>query len=238
MLKKTRKPPFIRRFLRMFSFFLLIIFCCFFIGKIKQNKEFPIRQVAVYGVKHLDQQAMQHQLEPLVKNGFFGVEVEQIKDCILQMPWVADVAVRRIWPDQVMITVAERDPAARWNHHSLLSYSGEIFRPTEDTYPANLPDFMGPEGEQIHMLQYYTRMNDLLKPLHTKVAQLELTPYLSWNMQFADGMKVNLGYKDVLTRVRHFVKVYPKIVGTRAADVEYIDLRYSNGLAVRWKTVL
>jgi cell division septal protein FtsQ len=31
------------------------------------------------------------------------------------------------------------------------------------------------------------------------------------------------------------VKVYPKIVGMHESDVEYIDLRYSNGIAVKWK---
>jgi cell division septal protein FtsQ len=40
-----------------------------------------------------------------------------------------------------------------------------------------------------------------------------------------------------LTRLSHFVKVYPKIIGERAAQVEYIDLRYQDGLAIRWKTI-
>ena len=61
-----------------------------------------------------------------------------------------------------------------------------------------------------------------------------MTSDLSWNMMFNNGIKMHVGYKDVLTRISHFVKVYPKIVGERANDVEYIDLRYSNGMAVRW----
>jgi cell division protein FtsQ len=64
-----------------------------------------------------------------------------------------------------------------------------------------------------------------------------MSPYLSWDIELTNGMKMRLGYKDVLTRVSHFVKVYPKIVGERVSDVDYVDLRYPNGLAVRWKTV-
>jgi cell division protein FtsQ len=174
---------------------------------------------------------------PLVSKGFFAVEVEFVKERILQLPWVADVSVRRVWPDQVIVVVTERDPIAFWNETSLLSSSGEIFSPKENTFPTGLPHFSGPDGEQIHMLEFYSKIDHTLRPLHLKITQLELTPYLSWNMMFAGGMKVHLGYKDVLTRINHFVKVYPKIVGERAADVDYIDLRYPNGLAVRWKTV-
>jgi cell division protein FtsQ len=126
---------------------------------------------------------------------------------------------------------------AFWNENSLLSTTGEIFNPASETFPVGLPHFVGPDGQQISMLEFYSKINNLLNPLHLKLKRLELSPYLSWDLEFANGMKVRLGYKDVLTRVSHFVKVYQKIVGERAADVDYVDLRYPNGLAVRWKTV-
>ncbi len=112
----------------------------------------------------------------------------------------------------------------------------KCFSPKVDGLPDSLPKFIGPDGEQLHVLEYYNKINQLLEPVHVKIARLELTPYQSWIMTFDNGMKVNIGYKDVLTRIEHFVKVYPKIVGKRASDVEYVDLRYQNGLAVRWKT--
>jgi len=41
-----------------------------------------------------------------------------------------------------------------------------------------------------------------------------------------------------LTHISHFVKVYPKIIGERANQVDYVDLRYSNGLAIHWKNII
>ncbi len=220
------------------ALFLLLLAASFFsVNKMKETDEFPIRQVKVYGVKNLNLQATERMLVPLVNKGFFGVDVDLIKEQLLQLPWIADVAVRRVWPDQVMITVSERDAVAFWNENSLLSTTGEIFNPAAESFPAGLPHFVGPDGQQISMLEFYSKINALLNPLHLKVKRLELSPYLSWDVEFANGMKVRLGYKDVLTRVSHFVKVYQKIVGERAADVDYVDLRYPNGLAVRWKTV-
>lgn len=218
---------------------LIILFTgsIFAFNKIKNAHEFRIKHVKVYGVKHVDHLAVQRLLLPLVSKGFFGIEIETIKERLQQMPWIADVSVRRIWPDQVVITVAERNPIARWNHKSLLSSGGEIFSPEIKSYPEDLPQLIGPDGAHLHMLEYYSKIKRLLLPLNFKIDQLELTPYASWNLTLAGGMKVHLGYKDILTRIHHFVKVYPKIVGERATDVEYVDLRYPNGLAVRWKTV-
>jgi cell division protein FtsQ len=214
---------------------LSLIFC--FLYELCHRVTFPIAEVKVFGAQHLNQQELQHELVPFVRKGFFGVEVAAIKDQLLQLPWVADVSVQRIWPNEVTIHITERQPIAHWNGNSLLSSKGEIFTPGADSYRESLPEFIGPTGEQAQLLEYYQKINLLLTPLHFKVARLELTAYQTWNIVFDTGVKVNVGYKDVLTRLSHFVKVYPKIIGERAAQVEYIDLRYQDGLAIRWKTI-
>lgn len=199
--------------------------------------QFPIQEVKVIGANHINHQQMQQLLRPFVSKGFFGVEVEEIKEKILQISWVSHVSVRRIWPNQVWINIAEKKPVARWNKDSLLTSVGDLFIPREGEPSDDLPQFIGPDGKQIYILEYYNRINNLLSPLHFKIARLEFTPSHIWNITLNNGMKLTLDHKDFLTRFRHFVKVYPRIIGNRAAEIEYIDLRYSNGVAVRWKTV-
>jgi cell division protein FtsQ len=152
------------------------------------------------------------------------------------MPWVSGIFVRRYWPDRIEITIIEKNAVARWNEQGLLSDKGEIFSPHQTTYPDKLPMFSGPDGKQITMLQTFIEMNRLFAPLHARITQLELSPYLSWKLMLDNGMILRIGHKDVLTRVDHFVKVYPKVIGDRIMDVEYVDLRYPNGMAVRWRT--
>jgi len=128
------------------------------------------------------------------------------------------------------------EPIARWNKQGLLSGTGEIFLPQEQNYSETLPILVGPDGKQMMMLGYFNEINRLLQPLHVKISSLELTSYLSWKLILENGIVLQMGHKDVLTRLNHFVKVYPKIIGDHAVDVDYIDLRYPNGIAVRWKT--
>lgn len=212
----------------------IVLTFIFMINQFKLSHYFPIQTVRVYGAKHLEPEEMMDMLGPLVDKGFFNVNVTSIRDRLLQTPWVANILVRRHWPNQVEIMVVEKNAIANWRS-SLLSEKGELFTPHQSTYPEDLPTFVGPEGKQVIMLEYYNKINRLLGPLHAKISHFELTPYLTWNLTLDNGINLQIGHKDILTRLDHFVKVYPKIVGNRIKDVEYIDLRYPNGVAVRWK---
>ncbi len=50
-----------------------------------------------------------------------------------------------------------------------------------------------------------------------------------------NGTKILIGRKDSLPRLQRFVKVYPEIFKTPQAQAESIDLRYDNGLSVKWQ---
>jgi len=221
--------------IKLFIIAIVISFSLFLIKQSKPAHYFPIKEVNIYGVNHLNQQEVQISLFPLVKGSFFAVNVASIRNQLLQMPWVADTYVRRSWPNQIDITIVEKKAIAKWNEQNLLSSAGELFSPVAETYPNNLPQFSGPDGKHMVMLQNYDEMNRILYPLHAKISYLELTPYLTWKLKLDNGIVLRMGHKDILTRLSHFVKVYPKIVGERTTDVDYVDLRYSNGVAVRWK---
>ncbi|MBX3709320.1 MAG: cell division protein FtsQ/DivIB [Gammaproteobacteria bacterium] len=213
----------------------MVLTVVFTLNQLNFSQCFPIRTVRVYGIYHVNHQEVQRLLTPLVSRGFFTINVEYIRDQLLQMPWISDLYVRRVWPDQVEITIVEKKPAAKWNGKSLLSEAGELFIPKQEINQQDLPQFTGPEGQQIFMLRYFHNMNRLLWPLHVKISYLELTPFFTWKLTLNNGITMQIGHKDILTRLSHFVKVYPKIVGTHPLGVDYIDLRYSNGMAVRWK---
>lgn len=214
---------------------LIVFMAALALNQVDFSSYFPIKKVKIYGINRADHQEVKDVLLPLVSNGFFTVNVEYIRDRLLQIPWVSEISVRRAWPDQVDITLIEKKPLALWNNQSLLSEEGELFEPKQETYPSHLPQLIGPSGQHVYMLQYFKDMNRLLLPLHARISSLELTPYFTWKLTLDNGIIMQVGHKDILTRLSHFVKVYPKIVGVHAADVDYIDLRYPNGAAVRWK---
>ncbi len=224
-----------RQLFKISSRSIIFLMLVLIISQFNLADYFPIRKIRVYGVNRLDQVEVQNALSPLVDHGFFTINVDYIHDRLKQIAWIADLHVRRVWPDQIVIRLSEKDPVAYWNDNTLLSQNGEVFSPKQESWPTGLPKFSGPEGQQLFMLKNFLDMNRLLLPLHAKISYLELTPFLTWKLKLDNGITMQAGHKDVLTRLNQFVKVYPKIIGTRVNDVDYIDLRYANGFAVRWK---
>ncbi len=218
-------------------FVAFVFFATYVFNQCKTTHYFPIKEVKIAGIQHVNHDEVQHILLPLVNKGYFAVSVEHIKESLAQFPWVADASVRRVWPNQIIIQVSEKSPLALWNNEKLLSTSGQLFSPARNTFPADLPLFMGPEGAQLKMMENYAELSKIIAPLHFTMTRFEWSPGHVWSMTLNNGIKVNIGHKDILTRVGDFVKVYPKIIGNRANEVNSVDLRYSNGLAVRWKTL-
>jgi cell division protein FtsQ len=222
--------------IHLVCFVALVFFITHLVNQLRTNQYFPIKEVKIAGIQHVNHDEVQHILLPLVNKGFFAVSVEHIRETLNQFPWVSDASVRRVWPNQIVIQVSEKLPFALWNNEKLLSTSGQLFTPSRESFPVGLPEFVGPEGAQLKMMENYSKINKILAPLHFKMTRFEWSPAHVWSLTLNNGIKVNIGHKDILTRVDDFVKVYPKIIGNRASEVNSVDLRYSNGLAVRWKT--
>lgn len=219
---------------------LLLIGGFFILGfeayrRLHDTRYFPVKLVHVYGAHHVDHRELQNLLTPLVAHNFFAVDMEQIKDRLHQFSWVEEITIRRLWPDRVDVIITEHQPVALWHDGSLLSANGDLFSLGEYALPLGLPRFIGPDGAQGQMLQYFNDFNRELTPLHAKITSLELTPYQMWRLTLNNGLRLRLGHKNILTRIGQFVKVYPKIIGDKSKDVEYVDLRYPNGMAVKWK---
>ncbi len=226
--------------IRKFVLTLLIIGACFALGfgayrSLHETRYFPVQLVHVYGAQHVDHDELQNLLKPLVAHNFFSVDMELIKDRLHQFAWVEDITIRRIWPNRVDIIIGEHRPIAHWREGKLLSANGDLFNPGEYASPANLPEFVGPEGTQGILLQFFEDFNRELLPLHAKITRLELTPYQMWRLTLDSGIRLDLGHINILAHLGQFVKVFPKVIGNKAKDVEYVDLRYPNGMAVKWK---
>jgi cell division protein FtsQ len=57
----------------------------------------------------------------------------------------------------------------------------------------------------------------------------------SWEMTLGNGIDVRIGRRDVDVRTDLFLGVVADIITGRAADIDYVDLRYGNGFTIGWK---
>jgi cell division protein FtsQ len=197
---------------------------------------FPLNSIKVSGeFKHINAAAVSAQVKPYLQQGFFGVNTSALQDELQQLPWVDKVVVKRVWPQSVAISMSELRPVAHWNGNALLSGQGQVFTPPDANAQGNLPYFIGPLSQQVLMLQTYGQLNPLVKSLNLSIKQLYLTDRHAWQLQLDNGIIVNLGNQNMATRLSRFTTIYKQLFADKAAAIAYIDMRYSNGIAVKWK---
>jgi cell division protein FtsQ len=195
----------------------------------------PLSSVQIRGefIK-VSEQELRGAVQPAALKGFFTTDVKAVRERVRALPWVEDVAVRRIWPDRLSLTVLEQQAVARWNGQGLLNTRGEVFSPPAASYPHGLPLLEGPEGSNIAVLKQYRAIQDALAALAREPVHVVQDARRAWRVKLDNGLQIALGREQSLQRLQRFTRVYAQLFRQRVNEIDYIDLRYTNGLAVRW----
>ncbi|HHM05388.1 MAG TPA: cell division protein FtsQ/DivIB, partial [Gammaproteobacteria bacterium] len=195
----------------------------------------PLRTVRLEGVF---QQVSAETVHAVVRAGargnFFTVDLDRVRVAVEALPWVKTAVVQRLWPDTLRVRVVEQTAVARWGGRALLNEDGVPFVP-EGPLPAGLPRLNGPPGTAVQLVQAWRQMNSITAPLGLTLAELELDQRRAWRAVLSNGMVLILGRGEVYPRLLRFVRFYHRAFGGEAGRVARVDLRYSNGFAVRWK---
>lgn len=199
----------------------------------------PISRVSVQGeLSYISQQAVQERIAPYMSASFFTVDLAAMRAELEQMPWIAHAEVRRMWPDQVVISLQEQLPVARWGNGALLNNQGRAFGPSEAANYEHLPLLSGPQRAQQKVMQQYQVLSQLLRPMGFSITRLELREHGSWFLNTAQGVEILLGRDHLVDKMRRFAAIHEKVLKQQIANIERIDLRYANGLAVAWREPL
>ena len=195
----------------------------------------PIKSVKFESsYQHITSQQLASRIQSDVDSGFFAVNVSQLRQHLLELPWVKRVNVSRVWPDTLVIRVTEQQAFARWGERQLISVEGYVFSPDEATIPSGLPALNGPRSQLKQVIEHYKRMEQLLASSNLHIVQLDLTQRHAWKVTLNNGMTVMLGRVQPIPRIQRFVKFYNKVIVTADKKADLVDLRYPNGLTVHW----
>lgn len=196
---------------------------------------FPINRLKIKSsYKYITREQVEATLLPFTSQSFLSLSTQALSQAIKQNSWIDEVKVKKIWPDRVDIQIYERFPVAFWNQE-LLTQKGILFQPENKFALRNLPHLYGPKNQQLDVLHIYKKLSKLLKEQDLYIAKIKLRENQSWTMMLTNGIVLELGKNDIDLRVRRFAKVYPKLFAAKFDQVSTVDLRYSKGMAVKWR---
>jgi cell division protein FtsQ len=214
---------------------LVAIFVCYeLIVKVAEPALFPIKQIKLNAhLTRINPNVVKAHIAPLVR-GFFSTDAMAIKNEVLKIPFIDEVVVKRLWPDTLLVTLAEQQFVAAWGDGEAISSKGELVHVRPDP-SKHLPKFVGPEGQSKLMLEQYNAMMTALLPYNLAITLLNLNSRRSWQMTLNNGIKVILGRNEVATRLDTLATIYCKLKKRHGDSIEVIDLRHPNGVCVRLK---
>jgi cell division protein FtsQ len=209
--------------------FLLVLYACFVF--VVHLPVFPLREVRLVQPPKFVQRA---EIEAVVKREllgtFFTIDLARARNGLESLPWVRKADVRRQWPDRLEVRLEEHEPLARWGTMGLVNVQGEVF---QANYGGILPVFNGPAGASKEMAIQYAYFLKSLEPLGQKPVQVNVSPRRAWSLRVESGMMLELGRNDLENRLGRFVQNYERAAAMLERRVDYVDLRYTNGFAVR-----
>ena len=196
----------------------------------------PLNSVALQGdLDHVSEAHLRAAIGPLLHGGLLGVNLTAVRLAVEALPWVDHATVHRVWPDTLRIRLVEQVAAARWGEAALLNERGEIFRPSP--LPEDLPRLSGPSGSEKRVLEQFHRLHKQLEAIGLGLAGLALDARRSWTAALADKAVIRIGRDQIEARMRRFAAVWPRINVQPDRALRVADLRYPNGLSIRWGEV-
>jgi len=206
----------------------------------RQPEHFPLRAVEIqHELKWTPKESISEVVSKYMSGGFFGLNVEAVQQGLATLPWTASVSVKRVWPDRISVSITEQTPLARFGDHGIISTEGRVFYPDLESLfklPKGLPVFNGPERYAKEMLHYYFELLEMLGPLGLTISELSFSPECSLKIRLDNGIAIIIGKSAIAARMARFVMVYPNQLQKEVKRIGYLDLRYTNGLAIGWKT--
>jgi cell division protein FtsQ len=169
-----------------------------------------------------------------LERGFLSANLSIVQDRIVGLPWIDKANVVRRWPDTLEISVTEQIPAACWGERGLMNTRGELFVRNARHVPAELPRLSGPENRSAEVARRYLDMRAKLIPLGLDLRRVHMDARGAWDMTLTNGIGVRLGRRDTDLRLILFMDVVANIVSSREGDIEFVDMRYSNGFTIGW----
>ena len=196
------------------------------LGVLAANAGFGISEVHLAGAKRTPPQTVLATLGFHLGQSIFGADVHAARDRLLSLDWIKSVDVRRRYPDDITVTVTEKQPFALWRdaagHIWVIERNGALI--TDQGYEEflKLPHFIGTGAPRDA-----AEMIDALPGHRAVIARLKGMQRVGerrWNLVLDNGVVVQLpekGWQKELGTLESLIVDK----GILERDVTQIDLR-------------
>jgi cell division protein FtsQ len=160
------------------------------------------------------------------------LDVGAVREKLLRVPLIAQVSVRKIYPNEIAITQVEREPAALWQKNgeiSVIAADGTVIDAMRDDRYASLPLVVGEDANT--KLPEYLALIAAAGPLAERIKAGTYVSGRRWTLKL-DGVDVRLPEVDPAAALARLVR-FEREAGLLEKDIIAVDLRMPDRVVVR-----
>ena len=216
-------------------YLLIFITSIIFSYLVMTSSKFPITEIGIKGeYENINRNQIDLIKNKFIKKNFFAVNLQETREAFKKLPWIRDVSIRRDWNKfGLLVEIESHKPIGRWNNRGLVNSFGEIFNAA---YDEKLPLFVGSDEFVGEMSVKYNQINKILEKELMQIGTISLSNRLSWEIYTNNQMRFFLGKADgnnIIKRLEILIENYQFILSESKSRIEYVDLRYKDGFAVK-----
>ena len=210
-----------------------------------------VNRINVQGNVRLSSGEVQALVEDLRGSSILRVDLDAFRQRLVESPWVADVALRRVLPSTVEIFISERRPVGLCRMGPdlyLVDESGTVidqFGPQYSEFDLPIIDGLvtpaprngAPRGSiDVGRAELAARVIAALgrsQPIGSRLSQVDVTDaHDAVVLLDGDSALLHLGDDKFLERVQSYLELSPAL-RDRVAEIDYVDLRFDPRVYVR-----
>jgi cell division protein FtsQ len=246
--RKARWRPSWRTLGRLVSICLLVALGIYgAVEFVLASEALTVRRITVHGNQRMSRGEVLALLDGLEGSRLMTVELESWRTKLLSSPWVADAAIRRLFPATLAVAISERRPMGIGRIKGAL-YLVDSTGAVIDEFGPNYADLDLPivdglvagDGPGAAVDQARAglagRVMGELQPwpaLAAQVSQIDVTDaHNAVVMLKGDTVLVRIGDERFSERLRSYLDLKPALK-ERIPEIDYVDLRYDERVYVR-----
>ncbi len=194
---------------------------------------FTVASIEIQGLAQADSTEISDRIDVSETSSLLMVDAEKARARIAEIPWVADVQVKKLYPDRIVVNLTERLPFALWQDDGkvkVVDKTGAVTSEVLETRNAGLPLVVG-QGANRRVVEAVELMNSV-PTIRAKIRAAVLVAERRWNLVTTDGIEILLPEENpgvALARVAQLQDTKKLL----ERDLVAVDLRVPDRLFVR-----
>ncbi len=188
------------------------------------------KNILIAGHKRTDREDVLKALNIKVNQKMNTIDLDEKRQALEKLPWIKKAVIERKLPNQLVITISEKTPIARWQNQGKYYLLDEDGQPVQDKQylSEDLILVVGADAPQ-HVLKLLAAL-DKVPDISTRVRSAQRIENRRWNLRLMDaekGLEILLPQMNIeqalirLNKQNKKDKLFKK-------DIESIDVRLSN----------